>query len=82
MKNLKYQLALCIDHSIVTEPKVANLKEGITLILYYAGLIHLQIGKIIGPKPHDNMQKILFILNSSLEKLLTRLNQPNIFLLK
>ena len=77
--NLKYQSALRIDHSIVTEPKVTNLKEGITLVLYYAGLIRLQSYKLVGPNLHDNLQKTLAILNSNLEKLLSRLNQKNIF---
>ena len=49
--NLKYQRALHINHSIVTEPKVANLKEGITLVLYYAyaGLIRLPIHALCYP---------------------------------
>ena len=37
--NLKYQSALRIDHSIVTDPMIAIVKEGLTLVLYNAGLI-------------------------------------------
>ena len=77
--NLKYQSALCIDHSIVTDPMIANLKEGLTLVLHYVGLIWLQVYKLISPKPHDNIQKILVVLNNNLDKLLSRLNQKNIF---
>ena len=77
--HLKYQSALRINHSTITDPMIPNLKEALILVLYYSGLIRLQAYKLFTPKSHDTIQRMLFVLNNNLEKLLSRLNQKNPF---
>ena len=47
---LKYQSALHINHSTIMDLMIANLKEALTLVLYYSGLIRLQAYKLVTPK--------------------------------
>ena len=60
---------MMIDYKVVTSPTIANVKEGMSLLSFYAGLIGKQINNLNCSKHHDNLFSILSTINANLFKL-------------
>ena len=67
--------AMIIDYKVVTSPTIANVKEGISLLSFYIGLIGKQINNLNCSKQQDNLFSILSTINANLFKLKNQLFQ-------
>ena len=66
--------AMMIDYKVVTSPTIANVKEGMSLLSFYTGLIGKQINNLNCSKHQDNLFSILSTINANLFKLKNRLS--------
>ena len=55
---------MMIDYKVVTSPTIANVKEGMSLLSFYAGLIGKQINNLNCSKHQDNLFSILSTINA------------------
>ena len=60
---------MIINYKVVTSPTIVNVKEGISLLSFYAELIGKQINNLNCSKQQDNLFSILSIINANLFKL-------------
>ena len=67
--------AMIIDYKVITLPTIANVKEGISLLSFYACLIGKQINNLNCSKQQDNLFSILSTINANLFKLKNQLSQ-------
>ena len=67
--------AMIIDYKVITLPKIANVKEGISLLSFYTCLIGKQINNLNCSKQQDNLFSILSTTNANLFKLKNQLSQ-------
>ena len=61
--------AMMIEYKVVTLPTIANVKEGMSLLSFYTGLIGKQINNLNCSKHQDNLFSILSTINANLFKL-------------
>ena len=66
---------MMIDYKVVTLPTIANVKEGMSLLSFYAGLIGKQINNLNCSKHQDNLFSILSTINANLFKLKNQLSE-------
>ena len=58
-----------VDPEVITMPTLSNMKEGVSLLMYYLGN---------KPKVHDAFFHALYLLNKNLEILLIYSKQSNV----